>query len=127
MLALQYTHRLPADDDMRLIVDAFGRPGVETRLPLDVCIGKARRTGFVQREEQQISPSADRAALLEAARDRNRRRVARPDTVAAWSVLDATNWKLVRFVLSDTAPVTDEGRLCHGVLHVAAPGLEDQG
>jgi len=188
MLALQYTHRLPADYDMRLIrkrarergplwdatpdlvfkafvasekdhhgatanayasiylwrrtqaatelllgsrfqyvVDSFGRPRVETWLPLDLRIGKARRARSVQREEQQVAPSADRTALLEAERDGNRRRVARPDTVAAWSVLDPTHWKLVRFVLSDSPPVPEEGRLSYEVLHLAAPGLEERG
>ncbi|WP_269759819.1 DUF4865 family protein, partial [Variovorax sp. E3] len=87
------------------VIDSFGRPRVETWLPLDARAGagRERQALSLRREERAIDATADRAALLAAETEANRQSAAQADTVAVWTTLDLANWRSVRFTLSARA------------------------
>ncbi|MDO9357938.1 MAG: DUF4865 family protein [Polaromonas sp.] len=108
------------------VIDSFGRPQVETWLPLDARggAGRARQASWLLREERAVDAAADRSALQAAQAEANRQRAAEPGTVAVWTALDLRDWRLVRFTLSAHAPEeAAEGSAVYEVLHLAKPGL----
>lgn len=107
------------------VIDSFGRPRVETWLPLDACAGagRSRQALSLRREELAIDAAADRAALLAAETEANRQSAMQADTVAVWTALDLSNWRSVRFTLSARAIETVDGATVYEVLHLAKPGL----
>lgn len=107
------------------VIDSFGRPRVETWLPLDARAGtgRAQRASWLLREEHALDAGADRAALHAAEVKASRQRAELPDTVAVWTALDLDAWRLVRFTLSAHAPEASDGGTVYEVLHLAKPGL----
>jgi len=107
------------------VIDSFGRPRVETWLPLDARAGagRERQALSLRREERAIDATADRAALLAAETEANRQSAAQADTVAVWTTLDLANWRSVRFTLSARAVEAVDGATVYEVLHLAKPGL----
>lgn len=102
------------------VIRSFGRPPIETWLPVQVLRGPARHARTLYREEQPVAVDpADLAAEL----DRNHAIAARPDTVAVWTVLDLHHWRRVRFTLSAAEPDARDALQIYPVLHLAAPGL----
>lgn len=108
------------------VVDSFGRPRVETWLPLDARAGAAstKPALWLHRDERTIDAAADRAALHAAEIASNRAIAAQPLTVAVWTVLDLDAWRRVRFTLSATEPEATGGATVYEVLHLAKPGLD---
>jgi Domain of unknown function (DUF4865) len=86
------------------VVNAFGRPQIETWLPLDARNGAASTARSVYRDERLIDAGVDRAALYVEESERNRSIAARADTVAVWAALDLAAWRLVRFTISSARP-----------------------
>ncbi|XAH24339.1 DUF4865 family protein [Xylophilus sp. GW821-FHT01B05] len=106
------------------VIDSFGRPGVETWLPLDARAGHASAKAVsLYREEQTLDAAADRAALQADEAARNQRIAVQPDTVAVWTALDLQAWRLLRFTLSSAPPDAARGGVVYEVLHLARPGL----
>ncbi len=105
------------------VIDDFGRPEVETWLPLDASKGPAQRALALYRDEQPIGEQDNRAELRAALTEQNRRIAEQEDTVAVVSALDVANWKLIRLTLSSSAPVATAGRTVYEVLHLARPGV----
>ncbi|WP_454909254.1 DUF4865 family protein [Variovorax gossypii] len=107
------------------VIDSFGRPSVETWLPLDARAGagSARKALSLYREEQAINAAADRAALHATEAEANRQLAVQADTVAVWSVLDLAAWRLVRFTLSARPVEAVDGATAYEVLYLARPGL----
>lgn len=111
-------------DGFRVVTDSFGRPRVDTWLPLDAQAGRA--TGPAQalyRHVEAIDVNADIPAVKAAAIARSRIAAARPDTLAAWIVLDTSTWQLLWFTLSSAAPEPARGGEVYQVLYLAGPGL----
>ena len=108
------------------VIDSFGRPRVETWLPLDARAGaaSAKPARWLHRDERTIDAAADRAALHAAEVESNRAIAAQPGTVAVWTALDLDAWRLVRFRLSASAPDISGGETVYEVLHLAKPGLD---
>ncbi|WP_296254148.1 MULTISPECIES: DUF4865 family protein [unclassified Pseudomonas] len=106
------------------VIDSFGRPAIETWLPLDARRGPAITAAWLYREEMLLSAGADVTALGIQESAHNRHHTAQPETVAAWSVLDPKEWRLVRFRLSAGPVKTSSDATVYQVLHLAAPGLE---
>jgi len=115
--------RFLTGDRFRSVIDSFGRPSVETWLPLAMQMGAARDAVSLEREEAALEDVPDGEALLDAEREHHRRLVAHGDVVAAWSVLDARTWRRIRFVLSGVRPPRRPGAQLLEVLYLAAPGL----
>ncbi|HTD05551.1 DUF4865 family protein [Undibacterium sp.] len=111
------------DERFQAVIDSFGRPRVETWLPLDARSGKQQQAVSLYREEILIEPAADLIAVRAAEIERNRHVARRPDTVAVWTALDPEAWRLVRFTLSADAPDPARGSTVYEVLHLAKPGL----
>lgn len=107
------------------VIDSFGRPRVETWLPLDARAGadRAQKASWLLREERSLSAEVDRAALHAAEVEANRQRAAGAGTVAVWTALDLDAWRLVRFTLSAHAPEATDGSTLYEVLHLARPGI----
>jgi len=70
------------------VIDSFGRPQIETWLPLDARRGSAKQALSIYRDERVLPAGTDRAALYNGEVERNREIAARPDTVAVWAALD---------------------------------------
>jgi len=105
------------------VIDAFGRPRVETWLPLDARAGGAAKAVSLYREEQALDAALDRAQLQADEAARNQRIAAQPDTLAVWTALDLQAWRLLRFTLSSAPPDAARGGVVYEVLYLAQPGL----
>ncbi|WP_110948237.1 DUF4865 family protein [Pseudomonas bohemica] len=105
------------------VIDSFGRPAIETWLPLDARRGPARQPAWLYREELALNAAGDMTALPARESARNRHLAEQPETVAAWTVLDLKDWRLVRFQLCSGPPAASPDATVYHVLHLAAPGL----
>jgi hypothetical protein len=106
------------DDRFRAVVAGFGRPRVETWLPLAVAAGPERGGAVLVREIRPLAEGQDLAALRAAETERAAAALA-DGACAAVSALDPGAWRLLRLTLTpDAAPETPRER----VLHLAAPG-----
>jgi hypothetical protein len=106
------------------VIRSFGRPPIETWLPVQALRGPARRALTLYREE---CPLAVDPALLAGELAGNHTIADQADTVAVWTVLDLHNWRRVRFTLSAAEPDGRDAQQVHEVLHLAAPGLAQLG
>jgi len=86
------------------VIDAFGRPNVESFLVLAASFGPARSARFVQRSDEFAAADLDLAALKESELRNAQRRVQDEAAFAAITALDVTGWRLARFVLSAAQP-----------------------
>ncbi|OLF54403.1 DUF4865 family protein [Pseudomonas chlororaphis] len=105
------------------VIDSFGRPQIESWLPLDWRRGPSDRARTLYRERLAIDPQADRAALLAEQVEHNRRLADDPDTFAVFVALDLQAWELVRFTLSTGVPDSARGAERYEVLYLARPGI----
>jgi hypothetical protein len=106
------------------VTDTFGRPRVETWLPLDAQAGRSPTTAqALYRHVEALDVNADIPTATAAAVARNREAAGRPDTVAAWVVLDPSAWQLVWFTLSSATPKPAHGGEVYQVLYLAGPGI----
>lgn len=106
------------------VTGSFGRPQIQTWIPLDAHKGAAREARFVYAEELDIAVDADLPTVLADETERNRKAAERPDAVAAVVGVDTLNWKLIRILLSTSAPLGDEGEIGYQILHLAQPLLD---
>ncbi|AZD01477.1 DUF4865 family protein [Pseudomonas chlororaphis] len=105
------------------VIDSFGRPHIESWLPLDWRRGRANQARTLYRESLAIDPLADRARLLAEQVEHNQRLADDPDTFAVFVALDLQAWELVRFTLSASAPDSARGAERYEVLYLARPGI----
>lgn len=82
------------------VLDSFGRPYIESWLPLDVQRGPAQNALSLYRQEWLLEPGADRAGILAEEKRRNLQLADSSDTFAVFVALDVQAWRLVRFTLS---------------------------
>jgi hypothetical protein len=113
--------RFLMDDRFQAVTDSFGRPQIETWLPLDARNGSARQALSIYRDERPIDAEVDRAALYVDETELNRSIAARADTVAVWAALDLANWRLIRFTISSAPPDATRGGSVYDVMHMAQP------
>ena len=108
----------------RTVTDSFGRPRVDTWLPLDARAGRSTSAAqALYRHVDVLDVNADIPAASLAAIERGRVAADRPDSLASWVVLDPVAWQLVQFTLSSNAPDPDRGGEVYQVLYLAGPGL----
>ncbi|HET6235033.1 MAG TPA: DUF4865 family protein [Acetobacteraceae bacterium] len=111
------------DDWFRFVTDSFGRPSIETWVPLDVRIGPAMPVRSAWREEMTILPDADLPRVAAQERERNQMVAAQPGVRASVVALDVANWRVARFGLSAGAPAARDDAVVYEVLYLATPGL----
>lgn len=111
-------------DRFRKVVEGFGRPAIETWLPLAAGYGEIESARTVYREDIDIAPGTDMAALKAEERGRTRRAVDFSGTVAAISAIDLATWRLSRFTLSSQALVMPARGSGYEILYLASPGAE---
>ena len=115
-------------DRFQAVMDGFGRPRVETWLPLDA---RTARAGVVAkvlyREDVPVEEGADRAALRAAEIRRNDALLARPGTMAVVTSLNVLQWRLLRLTLSSAPVDISHAGAAYEVLHLARPGLASLG
>ncbi len=107
------------------VIDAFGRPAVETWLPLDARRGPAfdRPARALYREELPL-PDRGAAALRDGALAAGEALLDREDVLAVWVVADLQRWRLLRFSVSAGALELRADSVGYEVLYLARPGLE---
>ncbi len=105
------------------VIDGFGRPAIETWLPLDVHLGSATGARAVYREDVLIDPAANFVALKRSENERNTAIVSQTGIYAAVTAIDLANWRLSRFRLSSEAATTPEHGSAYDILHLAKPGI----
>lgn len=105
------------------VIDSFGRPSIDSWLPLDWRPGRVAQARTLYREALPIDPLVERELLLAAEVERNQAIAADADTCAVFVALDLHAWELVRFTLSASAAVPRAGAEAYEVLYLAQPGL----
>lgn len=105
------------------VLDSFGRPHIESWLPLDVQRGPAHGALSLYREEWALAPGADRAAILAQEKARNQRLADSHDTFAVLLALDVQAWRLVRITLSSKALEAGHPGTGYQVFYLARPGI----
>lgn len=106
------------------VTASFGRPRIQTWLPLDARKGTAQEARFLYIEELDIAADADLPTVFTSETGRNRQAAAHPGAVAAVAGVDTLNWKLVRVLLAANEPVGNEAGDVFQILHLARPLLE---
>ncbi|WP_397449025.1 DUF4865 family protein [Pseudomonas sp. NA-150] len=109
------------------VIDSFGRPAIESWLPLDARAGQAKQALTLYREELPIAENADRQALLQAEVERNQMIARQEDTVAVVTAIDLATWCLIRLRVSSEKPSSVHAGVAYEVLHLARPGLDQLG
>ena len=104
-------------------IESFGRPPIQTWLPLAVHAGHSAPAMSIYREELPVGEGVDLAELSAAETERNARVATRDDVVVSLVGLDAFNWKLARFTLSSAPLRAIEGVVGYEIAYLAAPGL----
>lgn len=107
----------------RKVIDGFGRPAIETWLPLDIHLGSAPAARSVTREDVLIDPADDLPALKRSESERNASAVKQSGIYAAVTAIDLSNWRLSRFRLSAAAAAAPERGSAYDILHLATPGI----
>jgi len=110
-------------DRFQAVIDGFGRPHIETWIPLDIHLGHAGTARSLYREDISIGSATDLAQLQRNEIARNNALAHRADTLATITALDLSNWRLARFLLSAEATRTPITGSAYEVLHLAKPGL----
>lgn len=116
--------RFLADGKYRIVTDSFGRAPIATWIVLDARRGGAPQARFAAIEETDLHPDADLTQALAAETARNRAAAAGPGVAAAVVGVDTGRWRIVRIVLSETAPDAGAAAVVHDILHLAAPLLD---
>lgn len=101
------------------VLDSFGRPHIESWLPLDVQRGPAQSALSLYREEWALEPGADRVAIVADEKARNRQLADSSDTFAVFLALDVQAWRLVRITLSAGELEADHPGTGYQVLYLA--------
>jgi Domain of unknown function (DUF4865) len=105
------------------VIDSFGRPRVETWLPMDARKGRAAEARFVARCDVDLLETVDRTEFQAAEIVHNKEIAARANTVAVFTALDPTAWRLSRFTLSSDLPDGSDPGICYQVFHLSQPYL----
>jgi len=106
------------------VIDGFGRPSIETWLPLNLCVGRAKQARTLYREEISIEKGTDHRALRAAEGERNQSIARQEDSVAVMTAIDVAAWRLIRLTLSSAAPDLHHAGVAYEVLHLSRPGLD---
>lgn len=111
------------DNRFNTVIEAFGRPRIETWLPLNARRGNGAGARSLYREEFAIAEGVKLQALREVQRELNQSLVGEPDVVAVVTVLDPYAWRLLRFTLHAGPLSPNRAGQGYEVLHLAMPGL----
>lgn len=105
------------------VLDSFGRPHIESWLPLDVQLGPAQSALSLYREEWPLASGADRAGVLAEEKRRNGHIALASDTFAVLLALDVQAWRLIRITLSAKVLETEHPGTGYQVLYLARAGI----
>ena len=106
------------------VVATFGRPRIETWLPLAVDPGPAATATALVRADRLLPEGVDLGAERHAEIGSSRRRASASGVLATIVGLDPADWRLTRFTLGAPAPLQDGDRACGTIVHLAGPGLD---
>jgi hypothetical protein len=108
-------------DRFGAVINTFGRPSIETWLPLDVQTGSASAARSLRRETIDIPEGTDLAAFRAEEIARNAATAGQVDTLAVFAGIDLATWRLTRFTLSADVPSAED----YEVLYLATPGRQE--
>jgi hypothetical protein len=111
-------------DRFQAVIDGFGRPGIETQLPLHAGAGSARLARTLYREDIPIDDHADRKQILVDEIGRNEAALKRDDIVAVVSAIDVSTWRLIRLAVSAAPADPARAGRAYEVLYLATPELD---
>lgn len=88
-------------DKFKAVSQDFGRPAVETWLPLYFSSGKAKheKPVFATREMINVAPDIDLEMLRNKQYKLHRQSAKHPENQSGFIGLDVNSWKMVRFAL----------------------------
>ncbi len=105
------------------VIAAFGRPQVDTALPLAArARGDAAAVRTIVQEEIALPADADPMSLRPSETARVAEMLDDPDVLAAISALDPTSWRLIRTTLVRTSAEETRGETVYEVAYLARPG-----
>jgi hypothetical protein len=105
------------------VLESFGRPPIQTWLPLVVRTGRQGAALSIYRDDVAVGENVDLSELSLAETERSARLVTRDDVLVSLVGIDAFNWKLARFTLSSAPLQALEGAIGYEIAYLAAPGL----
>jgi len=110
------------DDRFASVIEAFGRPTVETMLPLAVRVrGDAEGPRLLTRSDTRLGPDEDLRRLRRLESEGVAHEAARPGVAAVVSAFDPASWTLTRYVLSRD-PIETPGAVVYEIAYLARPG-----
>lgn len=109
----------------RSVIDSFGRPEIQTRFALDARRGQGRVARLAYRQEIDIAPDADLAAVLAAEVALNQQAAEQPSIVAATVGVDVKQWRITRVLLSEGELAAGPNTVAYQVLYLAQPLLQE--
>ncbi|WP_027211364.1 DUF4865 family protein [Burkholderia sp. WSM2232] len=105
------------------VIESFGRPPIQTWLPVDARAGHSGPALSIYREDVVVPEGASLGELRKTETKLNAEVAAHEDTVAAIVGLDVLNWRITRFTLSSAPLRTVERGVGYEIAYLAAPGL----
>ena len=105
------------------VTESFGRPSIETWLPLHARKGSATNARSFYREDVELPDNADRQAMCAAELRRADTVASQPGIVAAVTALDTRDWRFIRLILSEDEPDASRPGTAYQVFYLAKPGL----
>lgn len=108
-------------DGFANVVQQFGRPRVETMLPLAVRAGDPDNARVLTRSDAVLGPDEGLRGLREAEAARADLAAASPGVAAVVVALDPAAWRLVRLVLAQDA-IEARGSAAYEIVHLSRPG-----
>ena len=105
------------------VIAAFGRPRVETALPLAAgATGDGAEVRSLIEEQVALATDVDPARVRREEAARVAETLADPNVLASVSALDPTNWRLNRTILSRGPVDAVHGGTAYDVVHLVRPG-----
>jgi hypothetical protein len=112
---------LIAGERFQAVIDAFGRPSVETFLVLAASLDGVRSPRFVSRADQLVATNQNLVALKKEEQAHAEELTQTQDASAALTGLDVTNWRLSWFILSREEPSPDASQASFEIEYLARP------
>lgn len=112
-----------SDGRFRNVVATFGRPAIETWMPLFAHRGNASQAKFLTLQMQSIPVDSDMLDVICEEEQTQEARMRQDDVFASTVALDLAGWRVLRINLLQDIPRTRSEDLLFSIAHLAMPGL----
>jgi hypothetical protein len=115
--------RMITAERFQAVIDAFGRPRVETFLVVAAAFGPSPTARFVRRSDGVLSSGVNLASLKHREEKDARNRSSVEDVFAAIAAIDVSGWRTARFEMSAANRLqSDASAADYEIAYLAQPG-----